>query len=78
MSTPSTYSVQIDRNELGAVDAIRVIDVAHGTTFYDAIDDDEIARLISLARDEDGSDPHDAKLPSDDAFIAAALRDMGL
>jgi hypothetical protein len=54
-----------------------VIDVAHATTFYDAIDDDEITRFISLARDEDGSDPFDAKLPSDDAFIAAALRDMG-
>jgi hypothetical protein len=74
---PSAYRVEIDRNEHGEVDAVRVVDVARGTTLYDATDDTEIGRFMALGRDEDGSPPDDY-LPTDRGFILAALRDLGI
>jgi hypothetical protein len=41
-------------------------------------DGNDLDHLIALARDEERSDPHSDKLPSDRAFILAALRDLGI
>jgi hypothetical protein len=73
---PSAYRVKIARNAHGVADGITILD-AGGGVLLDS-EDDVFARLIAKAREEDGADPHDDKLPSDRAFILAALRDLGI
>ncbi len=73
---PAAYRVQIARNAHGVGDGITIRD-AGGELLAD-YEDDKFTRLIALARDEEHHDPDDETLPSDRAFILAALRDMGI
>lgn len=76
---PSACKVTVARDTSGAVACIGIIlppDRPMGATEYWG--EDEVSRLIRLAREEEGSDPHSDRLPSDRAFICAALRDLGI
>lgn len=76
---PSACKVTVARDTSGAVACIGIIlppDRPMVATEYWG--EDEVSRLIRLAREEEDSDPHSDRLPSDRAFICAALRDLGI
>lgn len=78
---PARYEVVVNRNVHGRVMRIRVREsrVCGGALpLVDPQGEDEVSRLIALARAEDDTDPHDDALPSDRGFIRAALRDLGI
>lgn len=76
---PAACRVVLTRHPNGALACIAIImPPSDALAAREVWDEDEIARLIALARDEAGADPHDDRLPPDDALIRAALRDLGI
>lgn len=71
---PSAYRTVCWRNVSGIVDHIAI----HGPdgAALVVVEDDDAERLISLAMDEERGEP--GMLPSQRAFAAAALRDLGI
>lgn len=79
LSQPDFYSVEYQRDRSGRLVALAVLPRDSGpvVAIYDE-DDDQLDRILRLARQEERSDPHSDKLPSDRAIIMAALRDLDL
>ncbi len=86
---PAAYHVEINRYMTGGpIRCISILvtdpDAAGLKTDEGALigayhaDDDRVDVILRLARDEERTDPHSDKLPSDRAIIMAAMRDCGI
>ena len=81
---PARYRVQHERADdgKGPLDALYVVEVAPHSgdrqTLAEYRGDSALDAIIAAARDEERTDPHSDKLPSDRAIICAALREAGI
>lgn len=76
---PSAYRVTLTRNGHGTLTHIEVFrpGSAPKPEFW-TYHPEDVDRLLALAREEEDSDPHSDRLPSDRAIICAVLRAQGI
>lgn len=72
------YRLDIYRNRHGVIREIRLVRMDNLETVYTARTPETVDSFVGAARDEDGADPFDDRLPSDETMIRLALQDAGI
>lgn len=80
---PSAYAVEHRRNADGSLEALSVVSKATPTLLFASYtardgEDTGLNRILTLAKEEERTDPYADHLPSDLAIIRAALRDCDI